>query len=312
MLLRAELMLYSWIPRCTTQGFFWKLPFLKVSFIEIENIPTCLFLSPKQNLFIVKKKNWNIKYVPWGGKKERKTPTHLLAITTISTQYLSSLHIFVCEYTYCNVHGFVTCILSLLYGDHLSTSLKIHSLTTALSDTTRSDTSSNKDCPSTRNWSWNTGKTVEHSAKNRCPSTSKHSKKGLMDRHKMSRDPGNAPASYEAENKSEWPRIPRVTWGHHTWQKSARAGVIVKRAARCWGVNLLSEVDLLFFRWSLASLVGLRLWAISLTLPSAQVEVREKECTALCKSEAYTDYKVFPKKRRLLIQRRCQPSTTPS
>ena len=40
--------------------------------------------------------------------------------------------------------------------------------------------------------------------------------------------------------------------------------------------------------------------------------VREKERTALCKSEAYTDYKVFPEKRRLLIQRRCQPSTTPS
>ena len=74
MLLRAELMLYPWIPRCTTQGFFWKLPSLKVSFIEIENIPTCLFLSPKQNLFIVKKKKLEYKICTRRGKKGKKNP----------------------------------------------------------------------------------------------------------------------------------------------------------------------------------------------------------------------------------------------
>lgn len=107
------------------------------------------------------------------GEKRKKTPTHLLETTTVST--ILVIHICVWEYIYCNVYCFVTCILSLLYGDHLSVSLNIHYSTTALFDNIKNDTNSNMDCPS-RNLSGGIGKTVAHSAKDSCPGTSEHLK----------------------------------------------------------------------------------------------------------------------------------------
>lgn len=56
MLLSAELTLYPWIPRCTTQGFFWKLPFLKVLIYRNWKYSYLSFLITKTKSVHCKKK----------------------------------------------------------------------------------------------------------------------------------------------------------------------------------------------------------------------------------------------------------------
>ena len=88
---------------------------------------TTLCLSPKQNLFMVRV--LEIKNMYQERKIKTQNPTHLLEIATVN---IYPFNAYLGVSTHYRVYSFVTCILFLVYDDHPSISLNIHSSTRAL------------------------------------------------------------------------------------------------------------------------------------------------------------------------------------
>ena len=88
---------------------------------------TTLCLSPKKNLFMVRV--LEIKNMYQERKIKTQNPTYLLEIAIVN---IYPFNAYLGVSTRYRVYSFVTCILFLVYDDHPSISLNIHSSTRAL------------------------------------------------------------------------------------------------------------------------------------------------------------------------------------